>query len=97
MAKTVAVVMGAIFILLGLAGFGLNNLLGLHLTLTHNLIHLASGAVFAVFRLKGSNFAAKYFCVGFGIFYFGLGLVGYWLGYNHNGIVSAGIGDRSRL
>ena len=75
--------MGAIFILLGLAGFGLNNLLGAHLTAAHNLIHLASGAASLYLGLRGSLFAAKWFCISFGIFYLGLGIAGYWFGYNH--------------
>ena len=83
MANTVALIMGVIFILLGLAGFGLNNLLGAHLTAAHNLIHLVSGAASLYFGIKGSRFAAKWFCLGFGAFYLGLAFVGYWLGYDH--------------
>ena len=83
MAKTVAVIMGAIFILIGLAGFVFDNLLGAHLTLTHNLIHLVSGAASLYFGLKGTNYAAKLFCFAFGFAYLGLAVVGYWFGFNH--------------
>jgi hypothetical protein len=81
MANMVAVIMGVLFILMGLAGFVSNNLLGAHLTLTHNLIHLVSGAVSLYIGLKGSPSAAKWFCITFGVVYLGLGVVGYWLGY----------------
>jgi hypothetical protein len=83
MAKTIAVIMGAIFIVMGLTGFAFNNLLGAHLTPMHNIIHLVSGAASLYFGLKGSRFAAKTFCLVFGISYLGLGVIGYWLGYNH--------------
>lgn len=75
--------MGAAFILLGLTGFFLNNALGMHLSLTHNIIHLATGIASVLIGLKGSRFAAKMFGFGFGFFYLSLGVIGYWLGYNH--------------
>jgi|SRR5687768_10474759 len=80
MAKTVAVIMGAVFLLLGLAGFVLPNLLGTHLSLAHNIIHLVSGAASLYFGLKGTVAAAKLFSYLFGAFYLLLGVVGYWLG-----------------
>jgi hypothetical protein len=80
MAKTVAVIMGIVFLLLGLSGFVLPNLLGTHLSWVHNLIHLASGAVSLYLGLRGTLAAAKLFCYGFGAFYLLLGVVGYWLG-----------------
>lgn len=83
MSKTVAIFMGVVFILIGLCGFAFPNLLGAHLSLTHNLIHLISGAVSLYIGLKGSLSAAKWFCYGFGFLYLALGFVGYWLGYNH--------------
>lgn len=75
--------MGVLFIIVGLAGFVLNNALGMHLTLTHNLIHLVSGAVSFYIGLKGSHSAAKLFGFIFGALYLSLGVIGYWLGYNH--------------
>ena len=83
MANRISVIMGAVFILMGLAGFGFNNMLGAHLTLTHNLIHLVSGAVSLYIGLKGSASAAKMFCYVFGVFYLGLGVSGYWFGFSH--------------
>jgi mannose/fructose/N-acetylgalactosamine-specific phosphotransferase system component IID len=83
MANIVAVVMGVIFILVGLAGFVFNNLLGAHLTLVHNLIHLVSGIASLYFGLKGSPSAARLFCLIFGFVYLSLAVIGYWFGYDH--------------
>lgn len=44
MAKTVATIMGVVFILAGLVGFVSNDLLGFHLTAFHNAgVHIVSG------------------------------------------------------
>jgi hypothetical protein len=83
MARTVAIILGAVFILLGLAGFLSNNLLGAHLTTAHNIIHLVSGAVALYIGLRGSMQAAKLFCYAFGAVYLLLGVVGYWMGGMH--------------
>lgn len=83
MVNRVATVMGVLFILLGLTGLFFNNLLGMHLSLAHNLIHLATGAASVFIGLKGSRFTAKMFGFGFGFLYLSLGVTGYWLGYNH--------------
>jgi len=72
-----------LFILIGFSGFIFNNLLGAHLTLTHNLIHLVSGIASLYFGLKGSPSAARLFCFGFGVVYLGLAVIGYWFGYAH--------------
>lgn len=83
MANIVATIMGVLFILIGLTGFAFNNLLGTHLTLTHNLIHLVSGAASLYFGLKGTPSAARLFCFGFGFVYLALAVIGYWFGYAH--------------
>lgn len=57
--------------------------MGTHLTLTHNLIHLFSGAASLYLGLKGSPYSAKAFCLIFGVLYLGLAVIGYWFGYNH--------------
>ena len=55
MAKTVATIMGVVFILAGLVGFVSNDLLGFHLTAFHNAgVHIVSGAVSLYFGLKGT-------------------------------------------
>ena len=77
MAKTIATVLGALFVLLGLIGFVAPNLLGAHLSTTHNIIHLVSGAVSLYFGLAGSISAARMFCFVFGAVYLLLGVVGF--------------------
>ena len=80
MAKTVATVVGIVFILMGIAGFFNEHLLGANLGRTHNVVHLASGAVSLYLGLKGSLGAARTFCLVFGIVYGLLGVVGWFAG-----------------
>ena len=80
MAKQIATLLGAVFILVGLVGFFSHDLLGAHLSTTHNIIHLVSGAVALYFGLKATLAQAKLFCLIFGIVYGLLGVVGYFLG-----------------
>jgi hypothetical protein len=80
MAKTVATVVGVVFILVGIAGFFDEHLLGANLGRTHNVVHLASGAVSLYLGLKGSLGAARKFCLIFGIVYGLLGVVGFFAG-----------------
>ena len=80
MAKTIAMIMGVIFILVGLVGFVSHDFLGTHLSTTHNLIHLVSGAVSLYLGLKGSLSAARLFCFVFGAVYLLLGVFGFLLG-----------------
>ena len=77
MAKTIATIMGIVFILIGLVGFISDNFMGTHLSMTHNLIHLISGAVALYLGLKGSLSAARLFCLAFGAVYLLLGLAGF--------------------
>ena len=68
------------FIVVGLAGFALPNLLGTHLSLAHNLIHLISGAVAIYFGTAATVSGARSFCIVFGIVYGLLGVAGFFLG-----------------
>ena len=77
MAKTICTILGIVFILIGLSGFIFDNFMGTHLSLTHNLIHLVSGAVALYLGLKGSLSAARLFCLAFGAVYLLLGLAGF--------------------
>ena len=54
MAKTISTILGIVFLLVGLLGFAAPNLMGMHLSTTHNLIHLVSGALALYFGLKGT-------------------------------------------
>lgn len=80
MIRTVLIILGAAFLLIGVSGFAFDNMAGTHLTWMHNIIHLASGAAALYFGLKGSIPAAKIFSFAFGALYLLLGVGGYWLG-----------------
>ena len=90
MAKTVATIMGVVFILAGLVGFVSNDLLGFHLTAFHNAgVHIVSGAVSLYFGLKGTLRGTKLFDLVFGIVYAGLGVLGFLAGSSQS--PSAGV------
>lgn len=69
---------GSLFIILSLLGFIMPGFLGLHLSMLHNLIHLiAGGMLLWSCQSQRSALAAS---LGFGIFFFLLGLTGFVLG-----------------
>ncbi|HKP87103.1 MAG TPA: DUF4383 domain-containing protein [Blastocatellia bacterium] len=76
MAKTIATLVGVVFILVGICGFLAPGLLGAHLSPAHNVVHLVSGAASLYFGLKGTLAQARLFCIIFGIVYGLLGVVG---------------------
>jgi hypothetical protein len=80
MAKTIATLLGVVFLLVGLAGFVMPGMLGAHLTPAHNVVHLVSGALSLYLGLKGSVGATKTFCLAFGAVYGLLGIAGFLLG-----------------
>lgn len=80
MAKTVATIMGAGFLLVGIIGFVAPTFLGMHLSMTHNVIHLVTGAASLWLGLKGSLHAARTFCIAFGAVYALLGVAGFIFG-----------------
>ncbi len=80
MAKTIAKILGIVFILVGLAGFAMPGLLGAHLSPTHNVVHLVSGAAALYFGFAASLSAARLFDIIFGIVYGLLGVAGFLLG-----------------
>ena len=80
MAKTVCKLLGVVFLLVGIAGFVNSGLLGTHLSLVHNLVHIVSGAIALYLGFAGSAKAAKTFCLVFGVVYLLLGVVGFLLG-----------------
>src|SRR2546423_13573135 len=61
MAKTIAKLLGVVFILVGIVGFIMPGFLGTHLSLTHNLVHIISGAVALYFGFSRSLSRAKMF------------------------------------
>ena len=80
MAKRICTIAGIVFIVVGLVGFAIPDLLGTHLSLAHNVIHLVSGAAALYLGLKGTEAAARTFCRVFGAVYLLLGVVGFLLG-----------------
>jgi len=80
MAKTVCKILGVVFVLVGIAGFVAPTLLGAHLTMAHNLVHIVSGAIALYFGFAGSAGGARGFCIIFGIVYLLLGICGWFLG-----------------
>ena len=80
MAKTICKILGVVFVLVGICGFLVPNLLGAHLTPPHNVVHIVSGAIALYFGLAGTAGAARAFCLIFGIVYLLLGVVGWFMG-----------------
>ena len=80
MAKTVCKVLGVVFLLLGVCGFAAPELLGAHLSLAHNLVHIVSGIIALYFGFAGTMSGAKTFALVFGVVYLALGILGLALG-----------------
>lgn len=77
--QKVCIGLGVGFILIGLLGFILPGLMAMHLSPSHNVFHLVSGAIALWCGLTSFKGAFNY-CVGFGALYGLLGIVGYLLG-----------------
>ena len=88
MARTICRVFGVAFVLAGLGGFAMPHLLGFHLTLIHNLVHLATVVLALYLGFAGSAGAVRTFCIVFGGVYLALGV----LGFLAPGVVAAVIG-----
>ena len=80
MANRIATILGVLFLLVGVLGFVMPTVLGMHLTLAHNVVHLVSGAISLWLGLKGTPSGAKTFCIVFGLVYLLLGVVGFLVG-----------------
>jgi hypothetical protein len=77
MAQTACKVLGVAFLIAGVVGFVQPHFLGFHLTLIHNVIHLASAAVALYLGFAGTVTAARTFCLTFGAVYALLGVLGF--------------------
>src|SRR3954467_3706465 len=98
MAKTFATVIGVLFVLVGIIGFFNHDFMGMHLSNTHNWIHLISGFVALYFGSATDLRSAKNFDYTFGIVYLLLGVFGFLLGRPAVAIPGAGnMGADSRL
>ena len=80
MANRIATILGIGFLLVGVLGFLMPAVLGMHLSAAHNVVHLVTGAVSLWLGLKGTVSAAKTFCIVFGAVYLLLGVAGFVAG-----------------
>ncbi|HJQ34683.1 MAG TPA: DUF4383 domain-containing protein [Pyrinomonadaceae bacterium] len=88
MAKTIAKLLGIVLVLVGLVGFVVGkpadpmtpNFIGTHLTTSHNLVHIITGAIALYFGFAATLSAARLFCIVFGAVYALLGVCGFLLG-----------------
>lgn len=78
--QKVCIVLGAAFVLVGIAGIIMPGLMGMHLSMAHNLIHLASGAAALYFGYADDSRKAYTFAVAFGVVYGLLGVAGFLIG-----------------
>ncbi|MES2527279.1 MAG: DUF4383 domain-containing protein [Bdellovibrionota bacterium] len=74
------IVLGAGFVLVGLAGIIMPGLMSMHLSWAHNLIHLVSGALALSFGYADDSRKAYTFAVAFGVVYGLLGVAGFVIG-----------------
>jgi hypothetical protein len=88
MAKTLCKILGVVLLIVGLIGFAVPDLLGLHLTPIHNIVHLVTAAIALYLGFAGSPEGAKTFCAVFGAIYLLLGI----LGFAAPGVVASIIG-----
>ncbi|MCI0664354.1 MAG: DUF4383 domain-containing protein [Acidobacteria bacterium] len=77
MAKTICKIFGAVLLVVGIVGFFMHDLLGLHLTMIHNVVHILTGLVALYFGVSGSDSSARTFSQVFGAIYALLGIVGF--------------------
>lgn len=80
MTQKVCIGMGILFVVVGLAGIIMPGFLKMHLSLAHNFIHLASGALALWFGYSDNTRKAYNFCIGFGALYGLLGFAGFVFG-----------------
>lgn len=78
--RIIATAIGAGFLLAGIIGFINHDFLGMHLSASHNLIHLISGILAIYIGLKGSLMAVRIFNLAFGAVYSLLGVAGFIAG-----------------
>src|ERR1700720_1247421 len=87
MVKSAAILFGTVFLLVGILGFVPSitkdeMLLGIfHVNFTHNIVHLASGAVFLLCGMAGAGPSRMFFKI-FGIVYALVAACGFYYGDN---------------
>ena len=81
-AKTAALIIGFIFIAVGLLGFVDNPIIGdsdkaiFHADTVHNMVHIVSGALFVIIALAAPGYAAGFLKL-FGVVYLLIGVIGF--------------------
>jgi|SRR5687767_908650 len=79
--KTASILIGIVFVAVGLLGFVSNPIIGesdtaiFHADTTHNVVHIVSGVLFLFIGFAASGFAGTFLKI-FGIVYFFLGVLG---------------------
>jgi len=79
--KSAAVLVGLIFIVVGILGYVDNPIVGdspdaiFHADSTHNMVHIISGAVFLLIAILAPSLT-RTFMIIFGLVYLGLGIMG---------------------
>ena len=85
MVKAAAILFGLVFLVVGILGFvpaATNNemLLGIfHVNLAHNIVHLASGAIFLLCGMAGAGASRTFFRI-FGVVYALVAALGFYYG-----------------
>lgn len=77
MAQTFCKVIGIVLLLVGVIGYANPNIMGMHLTSMHNIVHLLSGILALYFGFFASANAARTFSTVFGAIYLFLGILGF--------------------
>jgi hypothetical protein len=78
--QKVCIALGIVFLLIGFAGMVLPGIMGMHLSMSHNMIHIFSGAAAMWAGYSEHTNRAFNFCVGFGALYGFLGIIGFIIG-----------------
>lgn len=83
MAKTLAMVFGVVFVLVGVLGFVPNPLVGMEgalfeTDLMHNLVHLLFGVILLVVAMKAPMMSGKWLMI-LGVVYLVLALLGFFM------------------
>jgi hypothetical protein len=99
MAKTICKLLGVVFLLVGIIGFVKPDLLGSHLSMAHNLVHIISGIIALYFGFAGTLSGARGFALAFGAVYLLLGIVGFIMGSDQPSTLPnmAGMASDTRL
>ena len=77
MVKTFNKIVGVVLLVVGLAGFAMPHLLGMHLTPMHNIVHLLTAAIALYMGFAASVDSARTFSIAFGAVYLLLGVLGF--------------------